>query len=142
MSLVKMRSLGQSQMSSSISIRLDWSLLKSSIESPNSPLTFGQKYTKYFQGSDAFLNADAVCKSGLYELIRNWRIGTELASNRPFTLINLVMVVETGQRLKCFRAGLATSAKRRLVTVAWPQFASAIPQTIWLNNYLKQRQVI
>ncbi len=39
--------------------------------------------------TDAFADPLSLRRSGHYELARNWRIGWDLAGERPFTLVNL-----------------------------------------------------
>jgi len=47
------------------------------------------KWNRYLKDSDAFADREAVQRSGLYELARNWRIACDFAKDRPAKLINL-----------------------------------------------------
>ena len=65
-----------------------------------------EKFDKYVNRTDLFANVESVRRSGPYELVRNWRVGSELALDRPFTLVNLVMQNDQRRAMKSFNQEL------------------------------------
>jgi len=85
----------------------------------------------YLTDSLAFLDSKRVRRSGLYELARNWRLGWELAEERPFTLVNLgpekLFAGQGGSRLGEFREGLHGQVNRRFELLTWDRLLGEIP---------------
>ena len=73
------------------------------------------KFDKYLRDTSAFGDPSKVKKSRMYELSRNWRIGWDLAGQRPFRLVNLgpAALFKQSERLDSFERGLAISPSRR-----------------------------
>lgn len=91
-----------------------------------------------------FSDAARVQRSGMYELVRNWRIGCELAGDRPMTLINLGVkprLLRQGGALTDFEASLEQSEMRRFRLVDWREFLHGWSQhrPDWLEHYLTDR---
>jgi hypothetical protein len=103
-------------------------------------------WKKYLEQSSAFLNADEVCKTGMYELARNWRFIWGLAEKRPLWLVNLGPEdLFTDKRLNDFRAQLNQDAQRQFREISWKQLRAAIgvaPDWEWLNEWLTDRGVV
>jgi hypothetical protein len=92
-------------------------------------------YARYLSGSKAFTDAEAIGKSALYELTRNWRIGAELAQGRAFTLINLVLKPENNEVLSMFRKGL-NFEMGQFISFTWTELLSTFQKPEWLSTYL------
>ncbi len=101
----------------------------------------GSVYSRYMSSTDAFKDGNKVLQSELYELARNWRIGTELAGRRSFTLVNLVAIFDSvdRSRVQQFTAGIATGHDRRFRVVNWNRLTSAFDRPGWLEQYLEER---
>jgi hypothetical protein len=97
-----------------------------------------QRCQKYQQNTSAFTDMDALKRSGFYELIRNWRIGFDLADGRPYTLVNLVQAQEENSNLSDFRSGLCSGAAT-FKTVLWRDLLSICTRPDWVNDYLRTR---
>jgi hypothetical protein len=110
-------------------------LIEVKYRSGNNRKKFGDRYNRYIHGTDAFSDVAAVGRSELYELVRNWRIGVELARGRPFTLVNLVIKDTDPPRTEEFRAGLNPRCGRFLA-IRWHDFTAAFQQPDWLKSYL------
>jgi hypothetical protein len=106
--------------------------------SGNDKQKFGTRYDRYVRETDSFVDVEAIGRSELYELTRNWRIGVELASGRPFTLVNLVVRDSDPVRTEEFRAGLNPKRGKFLV-LRWADFMARIEQPDWLKSYLAAR---
>jgi hypothetical protein len=96
--------------------------------------------------SDAFLDRDLAKKSGRYELVRNWRIGCELARERPFSLVNLVRTVESGPAAvstREFAASVKTGPTRRFAQLTFRALLENVPQPWppWFADYVALRQL-
>lgn len=68
---------------------------------------------KYFRAAPG-----PVAGTGLYELVRNWRIGCELAGRRRFVLVNLSPIALDADADK-LRAVIREDARHSLVTRVW-----------------------
>jgi len=101
----------------------------------------GSVYSRYVASTDAFKDGNKVVQSELYELARNWRIGTELAGRRNFTLVNLVVFSDSVERSRVeqFTAGLATGHDWRFRVVNWNRLTSVFDKPGWLEQYLEER---
>jgi len=106
--------------------------------SRNERKAFGQRYDRYVSGTSAFTDVDAIALSELYELTRNWRIGCELAADRPFALLNLVATLQDNDVVMQFCSGLNTE-KGYFRTILWDDFLASFQQPLWLTEYLRAR---
>ena len=93
-----------------------------------------------------FLDAAAVKATGMYELARNWRIGSELAQGRPFTLVNLVLAPTLNadrNRLERFSSALRTGEQAQFTVIEWSTLIEAVGRLMppWLTEYLDQRLI-
>lgn len=104
------------------------------------------KFDKYLCDTSAFVDPIKMKKSRMYELTRNWRIGWDLAGERPFRLVNLgpETLFTRSERLDSFETGLAISTARRFLRLTWSSLLAAvaldlsgIPQ--WLEDWLGRR---
>lgn len=105
-----------------------------------------KKPWEMYTTSDVFADRDLAEKSGRYELVRNWRIGCELARERPFSLVNLVRTVEQGPAELCTRAfaeSLNTRPTRRFAQVTFRALLAGVPTPWppWFVEYVEQRQL-
>jgi hypothetical protein len=109
--------------------------------------TTSPKWKRYIDKSDAFLDAEKAGQSGLYELIRDWRILCEVAGDAPATLINLgpeaLASGEAETAIDLFRASVNLATNRRFMTVSWDKFLEAIEHPpLWLNRYIRDRRIL
>ena len=101
----------------------------------------------YTDRTAAFVSHSDVCRSGCYELARNWRIGWDLAGTRPFTLINLgpagLFDKQRGE-LERFDKSLSKRADRRFRRLAWTEFlTSVLPASPdWFRSFVNERGVL
>lgn len=105
------------------------------------------KFDRYTQNSDAFTDLTGVRETRLYELARNWRIGWELAGNRPFRLVNLVLLdalTDTESRLLgSFQNSLRTSDQRAFGWVDWSIVVAELKSgPAWLRGYVLDKGLI
>lgn len=76
--------------------------------------------------------AETVRETGLYELVRNWRIGSELAGERRLVLVNLGRA-KLDADVAALRAVVAETPSRRIVARTW---ANVLQETDgWLRTY-------
>jgi hypothetical protein len=106
--------------------------------SGNEVKPFGRHYDRYVNGTDAFDDLSAIARSELYELTRNWRIGVELASGRPFTLVNLVVKNREPVRTEAFAAGI-NQKRGTFDVIRWSEPVSGFAMPEWLTSYLAAR---
>ncbi len=109
--------------------------------SRNERRAVGSVFSRYVFSADAFNDGNKIVQSELYKLARNWRIGTELAGRRNFTLVNLVAISDSADRSRVeqFTAGLATGHNRRFRVVNWNRLLYAFDRPGWLEQYLEER---
>ena len=91
----------------------------------------------------AFRNQELAKQSGLYQLVRNWRVAFELAGARPFVVLNLAPGFDKSERrnLARFRASLRVAHHRfRLKT--WDQLCMPLPKADWFDHYVEKRGLI
>ena len=119
--------------------------------SPNDIKPNYKHFDKYLRGrEDLFRSSPAeIKKSGFYELVRNWRIGAELAeqSGRRFELINLgpdglkkssdnfgsqVAQSETGD----------DSAGRKYTFMSWSNLLAGAELPPWLRDYARAKKLL
>jgi hypothetical protein len=101
---------------------------------------------KMYTASDVFLNSELAQSSGRYELVRNWRIGCDLARDRPFSLVNLVRTVERGPAetsTRAFAESLKTGPSRRFAQLTFRTLFEAVPKpwASWFVEYVELRQL-
>jgi hypothetical protein len=99
-------------------------------------------FSKYLRNAELFTTSPtAVAAVGLYELVRNWVIGAELARRREssFTLINLGGPALT-DTVAQFSAQVAQTPRRRFIHRTWRQVLdAAAPLPDWLDGYAGER---
>lgn len=103
-----------------------------------------RRYERYL-GPDAFSDPGLARQSGLYQLVRNWRIGCDLAMDRPFRLVNLGPpdLSDTADPLTDLERGLRTSERRQFVRHTWPELLNALePFPPWLDRWLRERGLL
>ena len=71
-------------------------------------------------------------------LVRNWRIGVELANSRPFTLVNLVAKNREPKQVAMFDCGL-NHRKGQFRLLTWKELVDRIEAPAWLSVYLKEK---
>jgi hypothetical protein len=104
------------------------------------------KFARYVAKTPAFANRALAIKSGLYELTRNWRIGWDLAGDRPFRLVNLgkPQLFDKVDSLDLFEDSLAVSTKRGFLRVKWGALLETVRLELgelppWLTQWLNER---
>jgi hypothetical protein len=105
-------------------------------------------WNTYVGTSSAFSDARGAEASGLYELVRNWRIAHDLAGSRPFAVVNLApeRTLAKTRGLDQLVAGLNTSARARFLPLTWSSLLAAIETATgglphWLETYVKGRRL-
>jgi len=80
---------------------------------------------------------------GCYQLVRNWRIGSDLAGERPFTLVNLGLEFTCDETRELARLWLSfrTSTRRRFVVRYWNTLLSVATIPTWLSAYARRRAI-
>jgi hypothetical protein len=104
-------------------------------------------WDKYTASTEAFLSHNGARSSGLYELVRNWRIGCQLAENRPFVLINLgpasLFKNVFSDSMSRFCESIPQGPMRRFMKVTWQQFLGGISkQPEWFRAYVQDRGLV
>lgn len=101
---------------------------------------------RYLHGVGAFSDPEKAQGSGLYELVRNWRIAHDLADGRPFTVVNLAPgnTLATTEGMDQFAASLRTSSTAQFLPLTWDSFMTAVETAsgslpAWLETYLRSR---
>jgi hypothetical protein len=94
----------------------------------------------------AFSDGSSVTKSGYYELVRNWRLGTAMARNRPFHLVNLgpgIIFDDPRQqdRWQVFMAGIGAQNGRHFHRARWDNVLSTLsdPTLAWIREFVQKR---
>jgi hypothetical protein len=82
---------------------------------------------------------EGVAATGLYELVRNWRIGTELAADRRFLLINLASTHLTEDK-EILGTVVRETSDRQVATHTWSELLDQIPSGI--RDYARERGAI
>lgn len=102
----------------------------------------------YVQDAGAFANRAAAQSSGLYELVRNWRIAHDLAAGRPFAVANLApaSTLAATPNMEQFKASLNSSPERRFVPLTWSGFLTSMTAECeglppWFDSYLQDRRL-
>lgn len=116
--------------------------IEAKYRSPNPVQPNYAGFDKYLNDTSLFAVAPSeVAKIGLYELVRNWVIGAELARRRDsaFTLINLGGPALTTTAGK-FSAQIAPGPGRGFVHRTWSDvLRAASPVPAWLDGYASER---
>lgn len=106
------------------------------------------KFDKYLAQTTAFALPAKTKASRQYELARNWRIGTDLAAERPFYLANLApaRTLTSTPGLIEFEASLAISRTRNFVRLPWRSFLADADQAVggfpqWMQDYVAAREL-
>lgn len=98
--------------------------------SGNSVVKDLDKFNRYTRNTEAFHDTHKAKTSGLYELVRNWRICWDLADGRPFKLVNLGLPKHfegrVVQRLDSFEASLNKGPRREFLRITWPDVLRAL----------------
>jgi len=97
-------------------------------------------WVKYLKHA-AFRDSDSARAIGYYQLVRNWRIGCELAGERPITLVNLGLgfTRDEARKLACLRLSLRTSFRRLFVVRRWSSLLRGVTVPTWLSEYSRRR---
>jgi hypothetical protein len=114
--------------------------LEAKLESSNDRKSPTYRGWTLYTEADAFTaSPEEIARSELYELVRNWRIGSELAGDRTFALVNLGRD-SLDADVELLRPLLGTSPKRRLFSRRW---VDVIPDTCgWLTEYARSRELL
>ena len=116
--------------------------------SPNDILNSNSpKWDKYILETDAFLNSKSVKRCGYYELARNWRIGWDLAGDRPMVLLNLgpdsIFKRDDGKKIREFAKCLKQNKTHKFIDLTWTRFFEGVPDNPkWFDLYLKERGLV
>jgi hypothetical protein len=101
----------------------------------------------YVEG-EAFRDPAKATASGLYELVRNWRMAHDLADGRPFVLVNLApaATLDTTPSIDQFKASLGASARGRFELLTWGLFRTTVERECgglppWLDAYLRRQRL-
>jgi hypothetical protein len=92
--------------------------------SPNDCAKREKPFDRYFDQHLFAAPLPEVVQLGYYELVRNWRIGAELAGERRFALVNLGSSAVLGDAAR-FAAQLGQTDRRRFLQVTWAQLLDA-----------------
>lgn len=82
---------------------------------------------------------ERVAETGLYELARNWRIGSELAGDRRFVLVNLAPTTLEPDASR-LRGVIRETPARRLVSRTWGDALVGAPE--WIRTFAVKRGAI
>lgn len=104
-------------------------------------------WSKYVDDPSAFLDPAAARESGRYELVRNWRLGCDLARGRPLTLVNLVVQRETGAeraRTELLERSLRLDGNRRFLRLTFGELLADVPAPwpAWFATYVASRGLV
>ena len=115
-------------------------LIEVKFRSGNDQKPPGSKASKYTIGSAAFRDERIALESNMYELVRNWRIGFDLAGERPMTLVNLVVSAKSNEEacMKNFCSGIAEDSSHRFVQIMWSDFFDRTAAPVWLQDYRRK----
>lgn len=101
-------------------------------------------WNKYITSTAAFLDSEKAKSSGLYELVRNWRIAWEMAEGRPMALVNLgptnLFDDACNDSIRNFCESIQQSPTRQFLKVTWQKFLETISnQPEWFERYVQDR---
>ena len=94
-----------------------------------------------YANTDCFRDWDVVRDTGRYELVRNWRLGVELAGERCFKLVNLAQNFSDDERtaLARLRIALRTTSARHFTLRTWSSILGHITIPDWFQKYAERR---
>lgn len=102
----------------------------------------------YLRDTKAFSVPEQARSSGLYELLRNWRIAHDLAGSRPFVLVNLApeRVLAKTPGMASFEASLGAPGRGRFLRLSWAEFLTGIDGfsaslPAWWASYIEGRSL-
>jgi len=103
----------------------------------------GDKFDRYVEGT-AFADPQLAKMSGMYELVRNWRFGWELAGGRPLLMCNLITGLHSErerQDTSRFVSALALGPHRRFELIEWESLLEdlALSAAPGMETYLAAR---
>lgn len=105
-------------------------------------------WSLYLPCTGAFCDPENAQASGLYELVRNWRIAHDLADGRPFTVVNLAnaRTLATTEGMEQYVASLRTSATAQFLPLTWASFLTDLEKASgslpsWFQMYLNSRSL-
>jgi hypothetical protein len=106
-----------------------------------------RNWGKYLKNSGYFVDPDQAQQSGLYELVRNWRIACECGEGRPVTVVNLgpqeLFEPPYDEALKRLENSLDRKTRRIFRRLWWDDFFRAVHATPdWLRAYIEERKVV
>ena len=127
---------------------LVWSDLSVLVEvkyrSPNEQGASSPHFPRYLDRPDLFsVPVQDVEKAGFYELVRNWRIGVELAERRgtAFHLVNLGPR-SMARSASAFSRLLAQTPERQFSHRSWADVLTAVsPAPAWFEEYSRKRHL-
>jgi hypothetical protein len=99
------------------------------------------KYLTPIEVSKRLFQADkqAVMEAGYYELVRNWRIGHELAGARSLVLVNLGPD-RVAEDARTFAQQLRTGPDRRFCPIRWRDLIAATGSSEpWFETFCRER---
>jgi hypothetical protein len=108
------------------------------------------KFDLYSRGTRAFASPEGVTRTRHYELARNWRVAHDLATGRPYRVVNLgppsLFSGPAGTALSGFEAALAGNAGGKFERLTWAAFLADIraangPLPAWLERWLSERGI-
>ena len=115
-------------------------IVEAKLDSRNDQKPAGYRgWSLYYSEVMFRLPAVSVAQSGLYELVRNWRIGCELAGRREFVLVNLAPT-KLDADVSMLRSVIAETRNRHVVTRTWSDVLLDAPGEI--RDYAKARGAI
>jgi hypothetical protein len=119
-------------------------LVEVKYRSPNQQGASSPHFSRYLDRPDLFAVAvQEVEKAGFYELVRNWRIGVELAERRAtaFRLINLGPR-SIARSASDFSRLLAQTPDRQFAHRSWADvLVAARPAPPWVESYVETRDL-
>ena len=103
----------------------------------------------YADGTAAFVDWHRAVESGLYELVRNWRIAHDLAHGRPFVLANLAPAATlcNTSGIDSFRAAIGEPSAGRFMPLPWSVFLDDVLRECgawpeWFRRYIAERDLL
>ena len=118
-------------------------IVEAKLFSPNDKRPPDYAGWRLYLSPSAFHDVECARTTGLYQLVRNWRLGIELAAGRPFTLVNLAPTFTSTERseLACLRIACGTTATRHVCLRNWANLLASISIPDWFPPYAQRRGV-
>ena len=105
-------------------------------------------WTPYLNESRAFAQPTLAQSSGLYELVRNWRIAHDLAASSPFLLVNLAPqhLLDATPGRPLFERSLGARGNGRFLPLSWSDFLAVVEGQEtqlppWWDPYVESRSL-